>query len=48
MNKVFKAERFFTVPDGTDVGPFLNASDTNQKGVPWGALNEVTIAAGRI
>ena len=34
MNKVFKPIGFSTVPDGTDVSPFLNATDTMEQGVP--------------
>jgi mannose-6-phosphate isomerase-like protein (cupin superfamily) len=48
MNKIFKPIGFFTVPDGTDVSPFLNATDPMQHDVPWGALAEMSIAAGRI
>ncbi len=36
MNRVFEARGYFTVPDGTEVSPFLNASDVMQKDVPWG------------
>jgi mannose-6-phosphate isomerase-like protein (cupin superfamily) len=48
MNRAFSARGFFTVPDGTDVSPFLNAFDMMQDDVPWGALGELGIAAGRI
>lgn len=48
MNQIFEPRGFFTVPDGTDVSPFLNATDTNQSEVPWGALGDMSIAAGRI
>ena|SRR5215831_1455865 len=48
MNRIFEPKGFFTVPDGTDVSPFLNATDTNQSDVPWGALGDVSIAAGRL
>jgi mannose-6-phosphate isomerase-like protein (cupin superfamily) len=48
MNRAFSARGFFTVPDGTDVSPFLNATDVMQDDVPWGALGEMGIAAGRI
>ena len=34
MNRVFSARGFFTVPDGTDVSPFLNATDVMQDDVP--------------
>jgi hypothetical protein len=45
MNRVFLPRDFFTVPDGTDVSAFLNATDLTQD-VPWGALGEMSIAAG--
>ena len=48
MNRVFKPRGFFTVPDKTEVSPFLNATDTMQEDVPWGALGDISIAAGRI
>ena len=48
MNRVFEPRGCFTVPDGTDVSPFLNATDINQKDVPWGVLGEMSIAAGKI
>lgn len=48
MNRVFKPRGFFTVPDGTDVSPFLNATDVMQHDVPWDALSEMSIAAGRL
>src|SRR5690242_7691198 len=48
MNRIFKPKGYFRVPDGTDVSPFLNATDENQQDVPWGVLGELSIAAGRI
>jgi hypothetical protein len=48
MQHVFEPRGYFTVPDGTDVSPFLNATDVNQRDVPWGALGEMSIASGRI
>ncbi len=48
MNHVFEPRGFFTVPDGTDVSPFLNATDMNQTDLPLGALGEMSIAAGRV
>ncbi len=48
MNRVFARREFFTVPDGTQVSPFPNSTDATQADVPWGALGEVSIAAGRI
>jgi hypothetical protein len=35
MKRVFEPRGFFTVPDGTDVSPFLNATDSKQPHVPW-------------
>ena len=48
MNYIFTARGYFTVPDGTEVSAFLNATDVTQGDVPWGALGEMSIAAGRI
>src|SRR5882672_3609160 len=48
MNRMFEPRGYFTVPDGTEVSPFLNATDTNQSDVPWDALGDMSIAAGRI
>ncbi len=48
MKRVFKAGQYFTVPDGTEVSPFLNASDVMQVDVPWGLLGEMSIASGRM
>jgi mannose-6-phosphate isomerase-like protein (cupin superfamily) len=48
MNRVFEARGFITVPDGTEVSAFLNATDSAQPDVPWGVLGEMSIAAGRI
>ena len=48
MNRVFEPQGFFTVPDGTDVSPFLNATDIKQADVPWGVLGDMSIAAGRV
>jgi hypothetical protein len=47
MDRVFAAQGYVTVPDGTDVCAFLNATDLTQD-VPWGALGDLSIAAGRI
>lgn len=47
MNRIFEPGGYIVVPDGTEVSPFLNASDLNQQNVPWGALGEMSIAAGR-
>lgn len=48
MNRIFEPRGYFTVRDGTDVSPFLNATDSKQGDVPWGALGDMSIAAGRI
>jgi mannose-6-phosphate isomerase-like protein (cupin superfamily) len=48
MNHVFEPREFFTVPDGTDVGPILDTTDLNQPDVQRGAWGDVSIAAGRI
>lgn len=48
MNRIFRPRGFFTVPDGTEVSAFLNATDDSQDDVPWGALGDMSIAAGRI
>jgi len=48
MQRVHRATRFFTVPDGTQVAPFLNAADSLQSELPWGCLGEMSVAAGRI
>ncbi len=48
MKRIFEPRGYFTVPDGTDVSPFLNARDSNQSDVPWYALGDMGIASGRI
>jgi mannose-6-phosphate isomerase-like protein (cupin superfamily) len=48
MNRTFQARAYFTVADGTEVSPFLNATDVMQRDVPWGTLGDMSIAAGRI
>src|SRR5580765_5693383 len=48
MNRIFSARGFSTARDGTEVSPFLNATDVTQDDVPWSALGEMSIAAGRI
>ena len=48
MDHIFEPRGYFTVPDGTEVSPFLNATDTNQTDVPWGILGEMSLAAGKI
>jgi mannose-6-phosphate isomerase-like protein (cupin superfamily) len=46
--RVFQPRGYFEVPDGTEVSPFLNATDIYQDDVPWDALGDLSIAAGRI
>lgn len=48
MNHVFQPRGFFTVPDGTEVSAFLNATDTMERELPWTALGAMSIAAGRV
>ncbi|HEY5912869.1 MAG TPA: cupin domain-containing protein [Verrucomicrobiae bacterium] len=48
MKHVYRARGYFTVPDGTKVSPFLNATDAMQMDVPWGALGEMSVASGII
>ena len=48
MNRVFEPRGYFTVPDGTDVSAFLNATDLTQADVPWNAVGDMSIAQGRI
>jgi mannose-6-phosphate isomerase-like protein (cupin superfamily) len=48
MKRIFQQRGYFEVPDGTEVSPFLNATDANQTDVPWGLIGEMSIAAGRI
>jgi hypothetical protein len=47
MKRIFEARRFITVPDGTQVSAFLNATDVTHN-LPPGLLGEMSIAAGRI
>jgi len=48
MERIFEPRGFFTIPDGTKLSPFLNASDTLQDDLPWGLLQDVSVAAGRL
>jgi mannose-6-phosphate isomerase-like protein (cupin superfamily) len=48
MNRIFEPRGYFTVPDGTEVSAFLNATDVTQNDVPWNALGDMSIASGRI
>src|SRR5262245_3846851 len=45
MDRTFKTNNFFRVPDGTLVSPFLNSKD-NQSGLPFNLLDGFSIAAG--
>ncbi|MDH5564798.1 MAG: hypothetical protein OEY91_14400, partial [Nitrospirota bacterium] len=48
MNQVFKPLGYMTVPDGTQVSPFLNATDSTQENLPLGKLREMSLASGKI
>lgn len=48
MKHLFRTRGFVTVPDGTQVSPFLNATDATQAELPWGSLGDMSISAGRI
>jgi mannose-6-phosphate isomerase-like protein (cupin superfamily) len=48
MKQVFQPLGYFTIPDGTNVSPFLNGTDVQQLGVPWDALGDMSIASGRV
>jgi mannose-6-phosphate isomerase-like protein (cupin superfamily) len=48
MKRIFRPEKFFTVADGTQVSAILNATDTTLEGGPAAAIDQVSIAAGRI
>ncbi len=48
MKRVFRPGNFFTVPDGTEVSAFLNATDSTIADIPSGVLEGMSIAAGRI
>jgi hypothetical protein len=47
MDRVFKINPPFPVPDGTLVSPFLNSKD-NQSGLPFDLLDGFSLAAGII
>jgi hypothetical protein len=49
MNRLFECldTKFFKVPDGTLVNPFLNPKDI-MSGLPWDILDGLSIAAGYI
>ena len=48
MKQIFTPRGYFTVPDRTQVSPFLNATDTTQTDVPWQGLGDMSLAAGRV
>ena len=47
MNRKFKPENFFRVPDGTLVSPFLNSKDSKSD-LPFDLIEGFSIAMGRI
>ena len=49
MKRLFEclSNKFFEVPDGTLVNPFLNPKDI-MSGLPWDILDGISIAAGQI
>jgi len=48
MRRIFETGKFFPVPDGTEVCPFLNPFDVNEKHLPIEILSGMSIAAGQI
>ena len=48
MNRIFSPGKFVTVPDGTEVSAFLNATDSTIGDLPPDVLEGMSIAAGRI
>jgi quercetin dioxygenase-like cupin family protein len=48
MKRVFRPGDFFTVPDGTEVSAFLNATDSTIADIPSDVPEGMSIAAGRI
>jgi mannose-6-phosphate isomerase-like protein (cupin superfamily) len=48
VNRVFEPRGFFTVPDGTRLSAFLNATDSSQDDIPQNVLGDVSVAAGKI
>ena len=48
MNQVFKPIGYMTVSDGTQVSPFLNATDSTQESLPVGTLGDMSLASGQI
>ena len=47
MNRIFKIENSYQVPDGTLVSPFLNAKDS-MSSLPFDLLDGFSLAAGTI
>ncbi len=47
MKHKFNAGKYFTVPDGTLVTPFLNCREI-KSGLPFDLLDELSIAAGKL
>ncbi len=47
MNRIFRIDRGFQVPDGTIVSPFLNSKDS-ESDLPWDLIEGFSIAAGEI
>ena len=47
LNRLFRLGEFCTVPDGTDVSPFLNPGDASS-GIPFDLLDRVSVTGGRI
>jgi hypothetical protein len=48
MNRLFTAERFFLVPDGTRVAPVFNPLDLNARELPIDLLQGASLALGEI
>ncbi|MBS0635378.1 MAG: cupin domain-containing protein [Verrucomicrobia bacterium] len=46
-NRVFKADNWITVPDGTRLSPFFNPKDCTS-GLPWDLLDTVSLAMGEV
>lgn len=48
MKRIFRPASFSPARDGTEVSGFLNPTDSTSSGLPWGLLDGMSIAAGRI
>ncbi|MCB1741458.1 MAG: cupin domain-containing protein [Gammaproteobacteria bacterium] len=48
MNRIFEPSVFVSVPDGTEVSPYLNATGGAAAGLAPDSLGDMSIAAGRI